>query len=368
MGSILERLQGDCKALYTAFGQQGKVPADKLPTVPSPASFSIQQAQQAATSFPVLQSLMGKGVRKTVLPALEERQRKIVTAIGYYEATKAKHDRQVFAALGSAVVAMRAIPAKLTPVIRSITNSIKAEEDVDLQARSANAIAAFIDICSAPDSPVRSNPSDKLVKNLCTFLCQDVSRTPIFAASKGLKKGILTLEYKPARGLATKDSKEASVESEDVVTARLVYRGAQLALSELAARFGPELLNRVPKLWSCMSETLLSVYESGELTGIASEWARADSPRLFKATSSKPMPFSPRMTLAAKTSSTASLCFPRELKSLAAPSTIVSPPSFPRSSSRLEASTRSFVMPSLAVSLPSVMSCPPRDFVTWSRA
>ena len=123
MGSILERLQADCKALYAAFGQQGKVPADQLPTVPS--SFSIQHAQQAASSFPVLQSLMGKSVRKNVLPGLEERQRKIVSAIGYYEATKAKHDRQVFAALGGAIVAMRVIPAKLTPVIRSITNSIK---------------------------------------------------------------------------------------------------------------------------------------------------------------------------------------------------------------------------------------------------
>lgn len=139
-----------------------------------------------------------------------------------------------------------------------------------MQARSANAIAAFIDICSAPDSPVRTNPSDKLVKNLCTFLCQDVSRTPIFAASKGLKKGILSLEYKPARGLATKETKETSVETEEVITARLVYRGAQLALSQLAARFGPALLDRVPKLWGCMSETLFEIFASGELANLLS--------------------------------------------------------------------------------------------------
>lgn len=123
MGSILERLQTDCKALYASFGQQGKVPADKLPSVAS--VFPFQIAQQVAGSFNALVPLMGKGVRKNVLPALEERQRKIVSAIGYYEATKSKHDRQVFAALGGAVVALRVIPAKLTPVIRSITNSIK---------------------------------------------------------------------------------------------------------------------------------------------------------------------------------------------------------------------------------------------------
>lgn len=81
--------------------------------------------------------------------------------------------------------------------------------------------------------------------------------------SKSTNKGILTLEYKPARGLAGKESKDAVVESEEVLTARLVYRGAQLALSQLAARFGPELLERVPKLWGCMSDALLSVYASG---------------------------------------------------------------------------------------------------------
>lgn len=126
MASILQRLQTECQALYAAFGQQGKVLADKLPVVAS--NFGILQAQQVAGSFNTLVPLMGKGVRKNVLPALQERHRKIVSAIGYYEANKAKHDRQVFAALGGAVVALRVIPAKLTPVIRSITNSIKVSD------------------------------------------------------------------------------------------------------------------------------------------------------------------------------------------------------------------------------------------------
>lgn len=138
-----------------------------------------------------------------------------------------------------------------------------------MQARSARSIAAFIDLNSinipVPEDgkPSKPRPSDKLVKNLCTFLCQDISRTPIFADSKNSKRGILTLEYKPARGLALKEIKEV-VESDDIIAARLVYRGAQLALSELALRFGSRLLDRVPKLWSCMSEVLLQVFSSGK--------------------------------------------------------------------------------------------------------
>ncbi|KAL8276295.1 hypothetical protein RQP46_011323 [Phenoliferia psychrophenolica] len=263
MALVLQRIQLDCQALYTLFAKQGKVPAAKMPIVP--AVFGIQQARQVAASYDALIALTSPTARKVILPTLEEQHRKVVTAAGYYEATKARHDRQVYAALGGAVIALRVIPAKLTPVIRSITSSIKTEEDVDLQARSAKSIAAFIDICSAPGSTVRTNPSEKLVKNLCTFLCQDVSRTPIFAASKHLAKGILTLEYKPARGLATKEIAGSQIDSDEILSAKLVYRGAQLALSELAARFGPNLLERVPKLWSCMSEALLDIYASGDI-------------------------------------------------------------------------------------------------------
>lgn len=138
-----------------------------------------------------------------------------------------------------------------------------------MQARSANAIAALIDLCSSPNSPVKTNPSDKLIKNLCTFLCQDVSRTAIFAATKANKKGILTIEYNPARGVATKESKVADPEPEDLLAAKLVYRGAEIALGQLAERFGADLLQKVPKLWSCMSDALLTTYSSREFSSSA---------------------------------------------------------------------------------------------------
>ncbi|GAA6038936.1 hypothetical protein JCM8097_000582 [Rhodosporidiobolus ruineniae] len=265
MAPILSRIKVDCTAFYQAFGSQGKVPAAKLPTVPD--VFDIQQAQLVAGSFDRLVPLMTVKSKKAVMPVLEERLRKVQGGIAYFESVKAKHDRQVFAALGGAVIALQAIPAKITPLIRSITNSIKAEDNPDLQARSARSIAAFIDLCSSPTSTLRANPSDKLAKNLCTFLCQDTTRTPIFAATKSSTAGILTLQYNPARGTAEKPSaKEAQpVESEEQVAAKLVYRGAQLALSELAERFEDQLLERVPKLWNCMSDALLSVFQSGDL-------------------------------------------------------------------------------------------------------
>lgn len=124
MSTVLERIRADCQALYAIFSTQGKVSSDKMPSLP--ASFGIEQAQQIVNSFNALVQMMGKGARKTtVLPILEERRRKIEAAIGYYGAVKSKHDRQVFASLGGAVVALRAIPVKISALIRSITNSIK---------------------------------------------------------------------------------------------------------------------------------------------------------------------------------------------------------------------------------------------------
>lgn len=120
----LQRIQVDCHALYSAFESQGKVPSSKVPQL-SAGSFSSIQANQAISGFEALIPLMGKGTNKTVLPALEERKKKLVVAMSYHDATKATHDRQVFAALGGAVVALRVIPAKVTPIIRSITTSIK---------------------------------------------------------------------------------------------------------------------------------------------------------------------------------------------------------------------------------------------------
>ncbi|BGP38652.1 TATA-binding protein-associated factor mot1 [Rhodotorula kratochvilovae] len=268
MDPILARLRQDCTAFYAAFGTQGKVPAAKLPSVPD--VFGLAHAQMVANSLNALVPLMQVKSKKEVLPALEERHRKVLGGIAYFEGVKARHDRQVFAALGGAVIALQAIPAKITPLIRSVTNSIKTEDNLDLQARSARSIAALIDLCSSPTSGLRINPSDKLVKNLCAFLCQDVSRTPIFATAKTSGAGILTLELNPARGTAekpasAKDKAGEQPESEEVKVAKLVYRGAQLAISELAERFGPLLLERVPKLWSCMADALLEVFASGDV-------------------------------------------------------------------------------------------------------
>lgn len=47
--------------------------------------------------------------------------------------------------------------------------------------------------------------------------------------------------------------------------AKLLRRGAELALSSLASTFGDDLIDRIPKLWQCMSEPLLTLFSSGDV-------------------------------------------------------------------------------------------------------
>ncbi|GAA5975963.1 hypothetical protein JCM10908_005340 [Rhodotorula pacifica] len=259
---ILQRLRSDCANLYACFTSDGKVPADRMPSTSEP--FARDQAEMVVKSYAALVALVPVKSKKTAVPLVEERYQQILGALAYHDGAKNRYDRQVFAAVGSAVIALKSIPAKITPLIRSVTNSIKMEDNPDLQARAASAIAALIDLCTAPDTTMRVNPAPKLVGNLCAFLCQDVTLTPLFASAKASSAGVLSLAKDPARGAAEKSSKgkQETVNEADEAT-KLVYRGAQQALAALARRFGESLLTRVPKLWSCMADPLLQTYGQG---------------------------------------------------------------------------------------------------------
>lgn len=123
MGLVIQRIQADCQALYTAIASQGKLSASLIPILPN--TFRIEHAQQVVESFPRLLGKFDEALRKRHHTTLETRLRKLTTAIGYYETTKSNRDRQVSAALGGGVIALGVLPQKLTPLIQSITNSLK---------------------------------------------------------------------------------------------------------------------------------------------------------------------------------------------------------------------------------------------------
>lgn len=139
------------------------------------------------------------------------------------------------------------------------------EENLDLQSRSAVAVASFIEFCVQHNI---AQPPDKIVKNLCTFLCQDVEQTPTFAYTRHTTKGILSFEA-ATKGGDQRNAKETPKETlspEDAAKTRLSRRGAGLAFDQLSAKFGARLLDVIPAMWHSMSGGLLSACSTGMLS------------------------------------------------------------------------------------------------------
>lgn len=143
-----------------------------------------------------------------------------------------------------------------------LTQRNQNEENLDLQSRSAVAVASFIEFCVQHNI---AQPPDKIVKNLCTFLCQDVEQTPTFAFTRHTTKGILSFEAPPKTGdeRKVKEVPKEALSPEDAAKTRLSRRGAGLAFDQLSAKFGSRLLEVIPAMWHSMSGGLISACSTG---------------------------------------------------------------------------------------------------------
>ncbi|CAB4491398.1 unnamed protein product [Rhizophagus irregularis] len=282
--TILRRIRGECQAMLNTFVSVGRINSANIPVLPMHALGEVQAdpstlfsveiaADLATTTFDNLSAQVSGRSRRSaqVQPEerhsqLQDRKRRVLASIGYYESTKQKNDIVVFAAIAGAVVALRALPPKLNPIIRSIMNSIKSEENIGLQQRSAATLASLVSLCSVADNSVRVNPNEKIVKNLCTFLCSDPTTTPDIQ-NNHKKEGILSL-HKAKEPDKTSSNGDASSDDERLRSQKLIRRGAETALREFATQFGPKLFEVVPKLWTCMRSSLDNVFSHDKVDGI----------------------------------------------------------------------------------------------------
>ncbi|CAG8444968.1 8385_t:CDS:10 [Ambispora gerdemannii] len=262
---IIRRIRGECQALLNSFVSEANISLDLIPALPTNvlgepgnadnSCFCVETAGHIASDiFDQLSANIHKS-RKSIIETLDDRKCRVLSSIGFYESSKQKLDTNVYAAISGAVVALRVLPPKLNPVIRSIMNSIKTEENSELQERSAATLASLVALCSSDKNSGRVNPNDKIAKNLCAFLCQDQSTTPVLQNNRS-KEGILSLQKAKENNLDT--NKE-----EDSKTQKLVRRGAETALRQFATQFGPDLFQVVPKLWNCIHSSLYSVFVKG---------------------------------------------------------------------------------------------------------
>ncbi|KAF7949226.1 hypothetical protein EAE96_008393 [Botrytis aclada] len=257
--SYTHLVRTQCSQLLNTFRDVGKVSQGRLPVLAvvvageaeaGPDAFSIVTAYKCVSEdFDRLKKILSPGQRMIATQALTEARENATEVINNAKSIKELRDTRIKAAAASALVAMKVSPKKPSHIIKSMMDSVKKEETLELQQRSAFSIARLIEIFAEGG---RTGPAQKVVSNLVKFMCMETSETPEFAPNAPFTTAILSLRKEEDR----KDHPDAAKFAREAKEARITRRGAKEALEQLSTIFGPELLNKVPTLKGLMEQPL----------------------------------------------------------------------------------------------------------------
>ncbi|KAF3308689.1 TATA-binding protein-associated factor mot1 [Orbilia oligospora] len=261
-------VRSQCHNLLNTFINVGKMNPSKAPTLAvvvqgeadaGPESFSLLHAERVVEEdYNRLKKALPSGQRILATDALTDAKTQALSAIEEARSAKEVRDIRIIAAGAGAMIAAQILPKKLNPVIRGVMDSVKAEGNIDLQRRSAHAVAVLVDLCSQRG---RAAVADKLTKNLCSFLVVDTSETPEFHINESLELSILSLKKEEDR----KDHADPTKFERESKLARIKRRGAKEALDHFAQAFGKDLFVKVPRLLESMEQSLVAGFKEDQL-------------------------------------------------------------------------------------------------------
>ncbi|CAI9718030.1 TATA-binding protein-associated factor 172-like [Octopus vulgaris] len=259
------RMQTECRDFIAGLKQQGLNIEEHFP--PSVILTFEQAYALTSTAFDNLKT----NLKPKSLQTFEERRSQLQICISQTTQEQQTYSVRVQCSLAMAAIMQNILPEKLNPVIRPLMDCIKKEENREIQMCAANCLARLLKMCLSRTP----NPSDKVIKNLCTFLCSDSSITPtIKLALKDSDdqnnevgcteySGILTLtnqqktpekNYKNCQqaSAASNASVDLNTNENEVNEKFLAIQrvGSECALSTIARLFQDDLPTEVPALWS----------------------------------------------------------------------------------------------------------------------
>lgn len=259
IAAALQAARGQCHAMINAFRDHAHVPPNRLPSIAvvcqgdseaGPNAFSLAEAEKiVGPDFERLLKGLNATQRLTGTQFLKDARASALTAVENAKTVKEQRDLRIKAAAAGALCALREIPKKPGNVIRCMMDSIKLEENVELQARSAAGVTSLIDFYT---SAAKRGPVDKILSNLVKFYCADTSETPEFHPNAHLEQAILSLRKEEDR----KDHPDAAKFEREAREARTMRRGAKEALEQLARLYGPQLLDKIPNLKALVESSL----------------------------------------------------------------------------------------------------------------
>lgn len=255
----LKSVRTACLQLYDIFTSLGKISPSKLPQLPvvvqgesgsGPGAFGLESAVALINeSYPKLVKSLSATNRISANLALEDGKHRISIALNEAKTAYSHRTTSILAAYAAAVLALSGLPKKLNPIIRSLMDSIKLEETLLLQERTAISIAHLI---SELNKEGKRGASDKIVKNLCAFICVDTAEVPEFIHNKKLHDSILSLKKEEAKT----DPADIAAHEQAVHEARIKRNGALLAMDAVIKIYDNNFFEELPKLKEIIFEPL----------------------------------------------------------------------------------------------------------------
>ena len=249
--NYLRIARAQCQQLLNTFQDQAHVQGSKLPVMAvvcqgeaeaGKNAFSIENAEKVVTvEFDRLKKGLSTVQRMAAADTLNTARLDAEIAIADAQNAKRQSDLRIKSSAAAAVVAFNEIPKKPQSTIKAIMDSVKEEENIDLQQRSDRAIAALVGRLVSSE---RHKVVEKVVGNLVKFSCMETGETPEFHPNVAKEEGILSLQ----KDEDIQDRPDAAKYEREVRAARITRRGAKNALEQLCRNFGPQLLEQVPKL------------------------------------------------------------------------------------------------------------------------
>ena len=278
----LTTLWNECTFIYNALLRMGRQPPAIPPISATEESIALNSplgAQFTLESADLFLDQFCPGVMNGVSDSLLELYGKALSTKSTLSSIKKTLDPRVYSSLAAAVVYMGNLPIKLNPLIRNLMNSIQCEENSELQVRSAKGIARMLYINVSLS--VRGTVNDKIVKNLCAFLCSDPSTVGILAeqashsgtitfaklkamknylSKKGGKKKSISVnvDLDGAANDAIQDAATALANEQELVGKKILHAGAEASLKALCSLFGESLFTSVPALYEIATKSLLT--------------------------------------------------------------------------------------------------------------
>lgn len=261
--SYLQIARAQCQSLLNTFRDHGRISPSKIPTIAvvvqgdaaaGPTAFSISNAETIVREdYDRLKRILPTAQRLGSMQLFEDARTNAVVAIEDAKRVKQERDTRIKAAASGALVALNDIPKKPANLIKALTDSVRNEENLELQKRSAASVS-FLMQCYAANGG--SKAADKIVNNLIKFYCIETSETPEFPPNAEFRDSIISLRKEEDR----KDHPNAAEYEMEARAARITRRGAKEVIDQLAVTFGKDFFRSAPNFKSKIEEPLYKTF------------------------------------------------------------------------------------------------------------